>query len=205
MYTTKHAQRMFDVKSDQTIRNWVKEFEEFFTVSATPGKGVDLQFSAEDMQILDLISSMRADRRSSEEIHVTLKSGQRGTAPELSPDELDVLTGGDYEKYLSTQVNEMNLKINQLSQENEELRNALQPLRENNIQLATERTSLENQLNELRKQLEDGRARNQQLVDQERNRGQEQLERLLREIGELRYKIGQLEKDQEEQGKKLSE
>ena len=197
MYTTKHAQRLFSVKSDQTVRNWIKEFEEFFTVNATPGKGVDLQLSIEDMQILELISSMRADRRSSDEIHATLKSGQRGKEPELSPEELDMLTGGDYEKYLSTQVNEMNLRIDQLSRENEELKNALQPLREKNVQLETERSALRDQLNELKGQLEDQRSRNQQSIDQERNRGQEQLERLLREIGELRYKIGQLEKDQE--------
>lgn len=195
MYTTKHAQKLFEVKSDQTIRNWIKEFEEFFSVEATPGKGVDLQLTEEDMCVLDLISSMRSDRRSSDEIHATLKSGERGKPPEYTPEELDLLVKGDYEKHLSIQVNELNLKIEQLKRENSELKTSIQPIHDRNIELEAGRVVLEKQIQELKEQLEHERERSERIVDQERQRGQEQLERLFREIAELRYKMGQLEKD----------
>ena len=110
MYTTKHAQKIFEVKSDQTIRNWIKEFQEFLSVEATPGKGSDLQLTDDDMRVLDIVASMRAERRPAEEIFATLRSGQRGNVPDFTPEELDVLVRGDYEKYLSTQVSELNLK-----------------------------------------------------------------------------------------------
>jgi chromosome segregation ATPase len=195
MYTTKHAQKLFEVKSDQTIRNWIKEFQEFFSVDATPGKGVDLQLTREDMQVLDLIASMRGDRRPAEDIHATLKSGQRGNAPEYSPEQLDLLVDGEYEKYLSTQLNELNVKIEQLTKENDELKSSIQPVRDKNIQLEAERVALDKQMEELKNQLEKERERSERIAEQERTRGQEQLERLLREIAELRYKMGQLEKD----------
>lgn len=199
MYSTKHAQKLFDLRSDQTIRNWIREFEEFFSFNATPGKGIDLQLSVEDMQVLDMVASMRAERRPAEEIYATLKSGQRGNAPEYTPEELDVLTRGDYDKYLSTQINELALKVELLTKENTELHAALQPVRDKNIQLDAERLILEKQVNELRSQLEEDRRRAdrmlEQVLERERSRAQEQLERLLREIAELRYKMGQLEKD----------
>jgi DNA repair exonuclease SbcCD ATPase subunit len=187
MYTTKHAQKLYDVKSDQTIRNWIKEFRDFFSIDATPGKGIDLILTEEDMRVLDLICEMRRNRRPPDEIYATLKSGQRGNLPPYTVEELDLWVKGDYEKHLSTQLNELNLKIDQLKQENEELRSALQPIRDKNIQLEAERGTMTQQVEDLKDQLE-----------RERTRGQDQLERLLREMAELRYKMGILEKGRDE-------
>jgi chromosome segregation ATPase len=198
MYTTKHAQKLFEVKSDQTIRNWIKEFQYYFSIDATPGKGVDLQLTEDDMQVMDLIASMRGDRRAADEIHATLKSGQRGNKPKHTPEELDILVDGEYEKHLSTRVNELNFQIEQLTQENEELKSAIQPVRDKSIQLEAEGLALEKQITDLKTQLENERERSERSVEQERTRGQEQLERLLREIAELRYKMGQMEKDNDE-------
>lgn len=183
MYTTKHAQKLFEVKSDQTIRNWIKEFEAFFSIDATPGKGVDLQLTMEDMRVLDLVASMRHERRPAEDIYATLKSGQRGNPPEYTPEELDVLVRGDYDKYLTTQINELNLKIELLTRENDELKAAVQPVREQSIRLEAEKTALEKRIHELTSDLQEERKRNESL-----------MERYLREIAELRYRMGQLEK-----------
>ncbi len=217
IYTTKHAQKVFDVKSDQTIRNWIKEFQEFFSVDATPGKGIDLQLTEDDMVVLDLIASMRSNRRLASEIYATLKSGQRGNLPEYTPEELDLLVKGDYEKYLSTQVSELTIRNEQLTRKVEELQILIQPLRDKTVQLEAERLAreeyfesarlaLKEQVDELKTQLEQERQRSERIaeqerqrnehsVEQERIRAQEQLERLLREIAELRYKMGQIEKD----------
>ena len=187
MYTTKHAQKLYEVKSDQTIRNWVKEFEEFFSVDATPGKGVDLQFTEKDMSVLDLIARMRADRRPAEEIHVTLKAGQRGDTPSYSPEELDLVVHGDYERYLSTQVNDLNLKIEQLTRENDELKAAIQPVRDQSIRMEAEKVALGRRIDELTGELQEERKRNEAL-----------MERYLREIAELRYRMGQMERPDRE-------
>ena len=74
----------------------------------------------------------------------------------------------------------------------------MQPIRDKNIQLEVERTSLEKQIEELKRQLDNERERSERIVTDERSRGQEQLERLLREIAELRYKMGILEKEKNE-------
>lgn len=200
MYTTKHAQKLFDVKSDQTIRNWIREFQEFFSVEATPGKGVDLQLSEEDMRILDLIASMRGERQPSEQIYATLKSGQRGNLPTYTPEELDLLVKGDFERHLSTQVNELNIKIEQLSRENQELKSALQPIRDQSIRLEAEKTALERRIEELTRELQDERQRVKEYTEQERARSREDMERLLREIAGLRYEIGRLESESGKSG-----
>lgn len=137
------------------------------------------------MRILDLIASMRDDRRSTEEIYATLKSGQRGNSPVYTPEQLNLIVRGDYEKYLSTQLSELNLKIEQLTQENEELRSAVQPVREQSIRLETEKASFDKRIQELTSELQEERKRNEAM-----------MERYLREIAELRYKMGQMEKSQ---------
>lgn len=187
MYTTKHAQKIFDVRSDQTIRNWVKEFQEFLSVDATPGKGTDLLFSEEDMRVLDLVAAMRANRRPAEEIYATLKAGQRGEAPQYTPEELDVLVSGEYDKYLSTQLNELTQKIEQLTREKEALEAAFQPIRDKSVRMEAEKDALQRRVDELSEQLQEERQRNEKL-----------MERYLREIAELRYKMGRLEKDSDE-------
>jgi septal ring factor EnvC (AmiA/AmiB activator) len=190
MYTTKHAQRLYNVKSDQTIRNWIKEFQEFFSANTAPGKGVDVQLTEDDMRVLSLIASMRAERRPARDIYATLKSGQRGEPPEFSPEELDALVQGDYESYLSTKLSESNVKImdltTQLEQANrdiERLKEGLQLEREARIRAETERAALERRLEDMAEEVQSLRDRNEKL-----------MEKYLREIAELRYKMGLLEK-----------
>lgn len=190
MYTTKHAQHLYNVKSDQTIRNWIKEFQEFFSAKTAPGKGVDVQLSDEDMRVLSLIASMRAERRPAEDIYATLKSGQRGEFPEFTPEELDSVVQGDYQTYLSTKLSESNVKImdltallEQASRDIERLKDALQPEREARIRAETERVALERRIEDMSQEVQNLRDRNEKL-----------MEKYLREIAELRYKMGQLER-----------
>jgi hypothetical protein len=171
------------VKSDQTIRNWIKEFQEFFSANTAPGKGSDIQLTDDDMRVLDLIATMREDRRAADEIYASLKAGQRGNVPRFTPEELDPLVKKDYESYLSTQLNELSLQIDLLQRENAELKAAVQPVREQNIRLETEKAAAEKRIHEMMSELQAERERNNTLV-----------EKYLREIAALHYKIGQLEK-----------
>jgi len=201
MYTTRHAQRLYNVKSDQTIRNWIKEFQEFFSANISPGKGVDVQLTDDDMRVLELIASMRAERRPAQDIYATLKSGQRGTLPDYTPEQLESLVKGDIEQYLSTQVNELNYQIAELTdklelanRDMERLREALQPEREARIRAETERTAIERQLEGMTSDVQEMRRRYEAQVQDERERSEKLMEKYLREIAELRYKMGQLEK-----------
>jgi septal ring factor EnvC (AmiA/AmiB activator) len=201
MYTTKHAQRLYNVKSDQTIRNWIKEFQEFFSANTAPGKGVDVQLTDEDMQVLSLIASMRVERRPAQDIYATLKSGQRGELPQYTPEEMEALVKGDIEQYLSTQLNELNYqiaeltdKLEQANRDVERMREALQPEREARIRAETERTALERRLEDMTSEVQEMRRRYEAQVQDERERNEKLMEKYLREIAELRYKMGQLEK-----------
>jgi hypothetical protein len=201
MYTTRHAQRLYNMKSDQTIRNWIKEFQEFFSANTSPGKGVDVQLTEDDMCVLSLIASMRAERRPTQDIYVTLKSGQRGSLPDYTPEQLEALVKGDTESYLSTQVNELNYqiveltdKLEQASKEMERLRAAVQPEREARIRAETERDAFEHRLEDINAEVQEMRRRYEIQVQEERQRGEALMEKYLREIAELRYKMGQLEK-----------
>lgn len=74
---------------------------------------------------------------------------------------------------------------------------ALKQLEEAQHELSTIEQRYEIKIDELRKQyelkIEDERKRAKEDVEIERNRSREELERLLREIAELRYEIGKLE------------
>jgi septal ring factor EnvC (AmiA/AmiB activator) len=151
---------------------------------------VDVQLTEDDMRVLSLIASMRAERRPARDIYATLKSGQRGEPPEFSPEELDALVQGDYESYLSTKLSESNVKImdltTQLEQANrdiERLKEGLQLEREARIRAETERAALERRLEDMAEEVQSLRDRNEKL-----------MEKYLREIAELRYKMGLLEK-----------
>lgn len=201
MYTTRHAQRLYNVKSDQTIRNWIKEFQEFFSTNTAPGKGVDVQLTDEDMRVLSLIASMRSERRPTQDIYATLKSGQRGSPPEHTPEEMEALVKGDIEQYLATQLNELNYqiaeltdKLDQASQDAARLREALQQEREALIRAQTERAGFERQLEAMTSEVQEIRRRYETQVQDERERSEKLMEKYLREIAELRYKMGQLEK-----------
>lgn len=201
MYTTRHAQRLYSLKSDQTIRNWIKEFQEFFSANSAPGKGVDVQLTDDDMRVLELIASMRAERRPAQDIYATLKSGQRGTLPDYTPEQLESLVKGDIEQYLSAQVNELNYQIADLTdkldlakRDMEQLRESVQPEREARIRAETERAALERQLEGISSEVQEMRRRYEAQVQDERERNEKLMEKYLREIAELRYKMGQSEK-----------
>lgn len=179
-YTTRHARRLYNVKSDQTIRNWIKEFQEFFSPNTAPGRGIDVQLREEDMSVLALIAQMRAARRPNEEIYATLKSGQRGDLPPYSPDQLEQMVTGDVEKYLSTQADEMRIENRELLLKLEQAENTIANLtaelrtaqneRETRIRLEIEYAAAERRTEELREQMQQLHSQHKLELDEERQR-----------------------------------
>lgn len=87
MYTTGDVIQLFkangrDTISRQTISNWCKEFAEYLSVTANPPNGSHRRFTQEDLNILALISSMKEMGGTYEDIHASLRIGQRGRLTE---------------------------------------------------------------------------------------------------------------------------
>ncbi len=166
MYTTKHAQIIFRVASSQTIRNWAKEFEEYLSPTATPEKGGTRLFTKEDMEVFALISDLSSQNTSFVEIHAALKSGQRGKAPNINPDDLDGLAAGEIEMQLSTELDETRTLANKLQAELDTLKEQFQPIKEENIRLQTQIEDKDLRINELNQQLKDAQARVEKLAEE---------------------------------------
>ncbi len=102
-YTTSEAKAIFN-RDEQTIRNWAKEFAEFLSPMANPQKGRSRTFTEDDMRVFDLVAKLKDEGKQYVDIHTSLKSGQRGDLPVVSPDELRALTVGQIERRLSLEI-----------------------------------------------------------------------------------------------------
>lgn len=162
-YTTNDVKTVFSV-APETIRNWAREFERYLSVTANPEPGKTRIFTEEDMEVFDLINSMRDDKKSYDEIHAALASGERGSSPALSPDDVKAIVAGETERQLSLEIQMLR---RQLHAQQEKLQQ-FDELREENIRLQAEKDAEKRRADELAEQLKGN---------------QEKLEKLLREVG----------------------
>lgn len=98
-YSTKHVATLYNV-TNETVRNWAIEFGQYLTDTTRPGKNKSRTFSIADMEVLSLVAELKAQGRTYADIHATLKSGQRGSAPELPPNELQLIASSEQERQL---------------------------------------------------------------------------------------------------------
>lgn len=63
----------------QTVRGWADEYSDFLSNDATPAKGGTRSFNDDDLKVLVLVASMRADGESFDSIRLALANGRRGT------------------------------------------------------------------------------------------------------------------------------
>ena len=63
----------------QTVRGWADEYSDFLSSDATPAKGSTRSFNDDDLKVLVLVASMRADGESFDSIRLALANGRRGT------------------------------------------------------------------------------------------------------------------------------
>jgi DNA-binding transcriptional MerR regulator len=88
IYTTSNVATLFDV-TQQTVKNWAREFAQYLSPTATPQEGKKRFFTVDDLEVFSLVHEYHKQRLSYEDAHLTLKTGQRGIVPdkanELSP------------------------------------------------------------------------------------------------------------------------
>lgn len=162
-YSTNDLKTLFNV-APETIRNWTREFARHLSVTANPESGRNRLYTDDDLQVLDLIRTMRENSHSYEEIHAALDSGQRGNDPGVSPEELRSLVVGETERKLALEVQMLR---RQLAIADERVLE-LDALRERNIRLDAEKDAEKRRADELGAQLK---------------ASQDKLEGLLREVG----------------------
>lgn len=99
-YTSNQAAKIYDV-SLQTINHWAGQFKEHLSPTANPGGRRKRRFSVEDMKVLALISDMKNEGSTFEDIRATLQTGQRGDAPTVDPDQVQAIVVGEAETRLA--------------------------------------------------------------------------------------------------------
>lgn len=115
-YTTATAATLY-AKREQTIRNWVNEFKDYLSPTAQPGRGKNLLFTLDDMQVLSLASNLRQIGTSYAEIHIALQNGERGSMPDAEPKELAKQTHQEMNKQLALHIQVLRGQLEEAQQE----------------------------------------------------------------------------------------
>ncbi len=169
-FTTKQTAAIF-AKSVETIRLWAKTFGEFLDPLATPEKGKDRNFTENDLQVFALVAEYKNAGNSNDEIAVTLRSGERGRAPDILPEEAQHLVSTETERRLVLQVQELHTQLRTAYEERDQLKQEMKVARE----LESKVAGLEAEVRLLRERLSDEQA-------------------LLMQIGELRGELRAMKK-----------
>lgn len=79
-YTTSGIAKLFQV-SDQTVKNWAREFAPYLSPTAQPGGNKRRTFTDDDLAVFALVHAQSSKGLNYEDAHAALKTGQRGTVP----------------------------------------------------------------------------------------------------------------------------
>lgn len=79
-YNTASVAQLFSV-TDQTIKNWAREFAAYLSPTATPEKGKKRIFTTDDLKVFALVYEYNRRGFGQEAAHGALKIGQRGDIP----------------------------------------------------------------------------------------------------------------------------
>ncbi len=178
-YTTRQVGTLFGVVNE-TVRNWTIEFGEYLSPTSKPGRNKNRFYTVEDLEVLSLVSELRKQGMNNAEIHVALKSGERGQAPVLEPGELQLIASGGKEKQLSLEIEHLQHSLVKLQSELAEARALAaeaQTLKEENIRLTTT-------LDQTQKQLEETKTEKDQHIQELQQRLEEKIQQLSKEAGE---------------------
>jgi DNA-binding transcriptional MerR regulator len=142
----------------ETARQWAMEFAEYLSPTGNPGKNKHRIFTDEDMRVFALIAEMKQRNATNEEVHVALKSGQRGTLPAMPAERVSALLTTDRERALAMQlafVQQELFKVQEQIKSVDQVKQNLAQEREKNLIIQTryEETKLNEE--ELRRQILD--------------------------------------------------
>jgi DNA-binding transcriptional MerR regulator len=151
MFTSKHIQALFKI-APQTVRNWSGEFSQYLSATAGGGEGWR-RYTIDDLAVFSLIKELSDKGQRYPDIHTTLRTGQRGTVPSITPEELNALLAGDVERELAEKLASERSEAITLRDQVMALETKVTSLTEDNIRLETTNEELRKQILRLEGQL----------------------------------------------------
>lgn len=152
MYKTTELRQFFSV-SRQTISAWCIEFAEYLSPTATPPGNTHRQLTDDDLRVLTLVSEMSRAGRPFAEIHLALRSGQRGDLPEIHNGAvIPVDTTGQLSLFRA-RVMDLEMKIENLQKERDEAVGRAKELRDQYEKLMAEMRDLYREMGRLEAQI----------------------------------------------------
>ena len=149
MFGTRDVATYYE-RTEQTIRAWADEFSEYLSPMATPGKGRGRTFTPDDLTVFALITELKDQNKTYEDIHAVLKTGQRGSPPDLTEKDLRLLSATEGEKRAVLEIQVLQKNIIDLT---ERLNRAEQKATQVD-ELNRQNASLQTEVRLLREQLE---------------------------------------------------
>lgn len=180
-YKAQHIQILYQVTTE-TIRTWAQEFGEYLTQTANPGKGRTRIFTQQDMQVFDLIATMRDRSASFEEIHAALQNGSRGARIDMTPEQI-MTKGTELKLQLpATKLAQIEVQLQRVQTEYQSLLDQVRPMMEENA-------TLKALLNDREQQIKN--------IQEAREKDMQSMRAMERELGKLAalLEIAQQKKD----------
>ncbi|MAU12848.1 MAG: hypothetical protein CL607_23715 [Anaerolineaceae bacterium] len=76
-HKTKEVAELFNI-AEPTVRAWSNEFADYLSLDANPGEKRTRYYNQGDVRVLALVTEMKAQGKTVEDIHASLKAGVRG-------------------------------------------------------------------------------------------------------------------------------
>jgi len=170
---TSQIASLFQV-SHETVRMWCAEFERHLSPRANPGRHQRRVFTEDDMAVLALVASLKADGLTFQDIHASLDNGERGEPPPIpDDDEIEGLIPQDARKQLAVKIQQLEDELEDAHAENERLKIQIEE---------TQRTSLRHEV----------RA---EMLQEQLQKAEDRMQKLLDERGQLEREIGSMQSD----------
>lgn len=150
-YTSGQIASIFSVH-DETIRRWSKEFADYMSIAAEPGKGHTRLYNADDLRVLALIADLKAQRQSFQNIHAALANGERGEPPEPPQEDKSIVPAVHR---LQLQIEVLRDELDVLRTENADLKQQLALVKaETALAVAQREIELQREIGRLEGELE---------------------------------------------------
>jgi DNA-binding transcriptional MerR regulator len=167
-YTT-HQLAVFYNVTKETVRNWTTEFGEYLSPLTRPGKNKSRQYTTQDAEVMSLVAEMKQRGLSYADIHASLRSGARGRAPDVPPEELQLIATSDTADQLALQVQQLQHALAATRAQLEQAQRdaaSVSALREEKTRLETALEYTKAELSTSQEQLQEARAKIEQLSRQ---------------------------------------
>lgn len=154
IYSTNQVADLFNV-SLETIRIWCNEFEGHLSPRANPGHRQRRAFNGDDLGVLALVATLKAEGLTYTDIHVSLKNGERGELPIHPISDDTALITQQQQTALATRINSLQSELNTIIEENERLREELDDEKRRSLRNEVKAEMLTEQLAKTEQQVKD--------------------------------------------------